>query len=156
MLPMQQSKSLAVMFLLGAFLAGGALGFVADRAVTKHPYARQFDGRSMREEFARELRLSPVQQSGIDSVFDWRGAREQEVRKLYKPVVDSILALHKPALDSILDSSRVLINARLDTTQQRLFKELRDNMKAHQDSVRKARAASRQGSRDGSRQGRQR
>jgi hypothetical protein len=152
---MQQSKSLAVMFLLGAFLAGGALGFVADRAVTKRPYVRQFEPRDMRAEFANALRLSEAQQRSIDSIFDWRGAREKEIRKLYKPAVDSILALHKPSLDSILDSSRVLINARLDTTQQRLFKELRDNMKAREDSIRKARA-SRQGSRDGSHEGKQR
>ena len=130
---MQQSKSLAVMFLLGAFLAGGALGFVADRAVTKRPYARDFNRRDMRAEFARELRLSETQQRSIDSVFAWRSAREQEVRKLYKPV-----------FDSILDSSRVLINARLDTTQQRLFKELRDSMMVR-DSVRKSRAGSREG-----------
>ena len=146
---MQQSKSLAVMFLLGAFLAGGALGFVADRAVTKRPYQRQFDGKSMREAFASELRLSAEQQRSIDSVWAWRIASEQAVRKLYKPAVDSILALHRPALDSILDSSRVLINARLDTTQQRLFRELRESMRI-QDSIKKAE------SRKGSREGRQR
>jgi hypothetical protein len=140
----QQSKSLAVMFLLGAFLAGGALGFVADRAVTKRPYAREFDRRDMRAEFARALRLSETQRQSIDSVFTWRSDREQEVRKLYKPAVDSILALHKPALDSILDSSRVLINAKLDTTQQRLFKELRDSMMVR-DSIRRSRAGSREG-----------
>ena len=149
----QQSKSLAVMFLLGAFLAGGALGFVADRAVSKRPYERNFNRRDMRAEFAAALRLSEPQQSSIDSIFAWRAAREQEIRKLYKPAVDSILALHKPSLDSVLDSSRVLINARLDTTQMRLFKELRDNMKARDDSIRKARGSSHQGSRDGSREG---
>ena len=139
----QQSKSLAVMFLLGAFLTGGALGFVADRAVTKRPYAREFNRRDMRAEFARALQLTEAQQRSIDSVFAWRASREQEVRKLYKP-----------RLDSILDSSRVLINAHLDTTQRRLFKELRDSMTV-QDSLRKARAGSRQGSRDGSREGKQ-
>lgn len=139
----QQSKSLAMMFLLGAFLTGGALGFVADRAVNKHPYQKEFRGRDMRAEFYRELRLSPEQQRSMDSIFTWRSAREQEVRKLVKP-----------ALDSILDSSRVLINARLDTTQQRLFKELRESMRV-QDSIRKANAGTRQGSRDGSREGKQ-
>ncbi|MEO7521653.1 MAG: hypothetical protein ABIW79_07545 [Gemmatimonas sp.] len=71
-------------------------------------------------------------------MFDWRAAREKEVRKTYKP-----------SLDSILDSSRVLINAHLDTTQQRLFKELRDSMIVR-DSARKSRERSRQGSREGS------
>lgn len=127
----QQPKSLAVMFLLGAFLTGGALGFVADRAVTGRPYTRQFDQQSMREEFARELRLSEQQRRTIDSIFDWRDARAKDVRKVIKP-----------SLDSIVDSARVLINSHLDTTQQRLFKELRDSI-AVRDSVRRAREGKR-------------
>ena len=128
---LQQPKSLAVMFLLGAFLTGGALGFVADRAVTGRPYTKQFDGASMREEFARELRLSEQQRVTIDSIFDWRDARAKEARKVIKP-----------SLDSIVDSARVLINAQLDTTQQRLFKELRDSI-AVRDSLRRAREGKR-------------
>lgn len=128
---MQQPRSLAVMFLLGAFLTGGALGFVADRAVSHRPYARQFDRKSMRQEFARELRLSDTQRHTIDSIFDWRDGRVQEVRKTIAPSVDSIF-----------DSSRVLINAHLDTTQQRLFKELRDSMTVR-DSVRRSREGKR-------------
>jgi hypothetical protein len=127
----QQPKSLAVMFLLGAFLTGGALGFVADRAVTGRPYTRQYDAPSMREEFARELQLSEQQRGAIDSIFDWRDARAKEVRKVIKP-----------SLDSIVDSARVLINAQLDTTQQRLFKDLRDSI-AVRDSLRRAREGKR-------------
>jgi hypothetical protein len=127
----QQPKSMAVMFLLGAFLTGGALGFVADRAVTGRPYTRQFDPPSMRDEFARELRLSEQQRRTIDSIFDWRDARAKEARKAIKPV-----------MDSITDSMRVLINAQLDTTQQRLFTELRDSI-AVRDSLRRAREGKR-------------
>lgn len=127
----QQPKSLAVMFLLGAFLTGGALGFVADRAVSKRPYSRQFDQQSMRDEFARELRLSEQQRHIIDSIFDWRDDRAKEVRKVIKP-----------SLDSIVDSARVLINTHLDTTQRRLFKELRDSIAAR-DSLRRAREGKR-------------
>lgn len=128
---LQQPKSLAVMFLLGAFLTGGALGFVADRAVTGRPYTKQFDGQSMREEFARELRLSEQQRRTIDSIFDWRDARAKEIRRTIKP-----------SMDSLVDSGRVLINAQLDTTQQRLFKELRDSV-AVRDSLRRAREGKR-------------
>ena len=127
----QQPKSLAVMFLLGAFLTGGALGFVADRAVTGRPYTKQFDQQSMREEFARELRLSEQQRRVIDSIFDWRDGRAKEIRQTIKP-----------AMDSLVDSGRVLINAQLDTTQQRLFKELRDSI-AVRDSLRRAREGKR-------------
>jgi hypothetical protein len=128
---LQQPKSLAVMFLLGAFLTGGALGFVADRAVSGRPYTKQFDQQSMREEFARELRLSEQQRRTIDSIFDWRDARAREIRKVIKP-----------SMDSLVDSGRVLINAQLDTTQQRLFKDLRDSIAAR-DSLRRAREGKR-------------
>jgi len=127
----QQPKSLAVMFLLGAFLSGGALGFVADRAVGRRPYSKQFDQQSMRDEFARELRLSEQQRRVIDSIFDWRDDRAKEIRKVIKP-----------SMDSLVDSGRVLINAHLDTTQQRLFRELRDSI-AVRDSLRRVREGKR-------------
>ncbi len=123
----QQSKSLAVMFLLGAFLTGGALGFVADRAVTKRPYAKQYTRRSMRDEFARTLSLSDAQRHVIDSIFTWRDARSQ-----------AIIQPLQPALDSTRDSARVLINQNLDSTQQRRFKAMIDSIAAR-DSARKAR-----------------
>ena len=126
----QQSKSLAVMFLLGAFLTGGALGFVADRAVTKRPYAKQYTRGSMREQFARTLSLSEPQRRVIDSIFTWRDARSQE-----------ILQPLQPALDSTRDSARVLINQHLDSTQQRRFKAMLDSITAR-DSARKARGDS--------------
>lgn len=122
----QQSKSLAVMFLLGAFLTGGALGFVADRAVTKRPYAKQYTRRTMREEFARELSLNEEQRRVIDSIFSWRDARSQ-----------AIISPLQPALDSTRDSARVLINQKLDSTQQRRFKAMIDSIAAR-DSARKA------------------
>lgn len=123
----QRSKSLAVMFLLGAFLTGGALGFVADRAVTKRPYAKRYTRGTMREEFARTLSLDERQRRVIDSIFTWRDTRSQ-----------AILQPLQPALDSTRDSARVLINQNLDSTQQRRFKAMIDSITAR-DSARKAR-----------------
>ena len=123
----QRSKSLAVMFLLGAFLTGGALGFVADRAVTKRPYAKQYTRGSMREEFARTLSLDESQRRVIDSIFRWRDVRSQAVMQ---PI--------QPALDSARDSARVLITQQLDSAQRRRFKAMIDSITAR-DSVRKAR-----------------
>ena len=126
----QRSKSLAVMFLLGAFLTGGALGFVADRAVTKRPYAKQYTRGSMREEFARTLSLDESQRRVIDSIFRWRDVRSQAVMQ---PI--------QPALDSARDSARVLITQQLDSAQRRRFKAMIDSITAR-DSVRKARGDS--------------
>lgn len=118
------------MFLLGAFLAGGALGFVADRAVSKRPSTKQYSRRSMRDELARELALTEAQRRAVDSIFSWRDARSQE-----------IISPLQPVLESTRDSARVLINQHLDSTQQRRFKAMIDSMAAR-DSARKARGES--------------
>ncbi|HYW31425.1 MAG TPA: hypothetical protein VE869_07970 [Gemmatimonas sp.] len=128
---MKQQKSLAMMFLLGALLTGGALGFSAGRVWTKRPYSREFDRSSMREEFARAVQLKPQQRLVVDSIFNWRDSLQKQVWKRYEP-----------ARDSIVDSARVLINQQLDTTQQRLFKELRDSMVARE-NLRRTRGAKR-------------
>ena len=118
-----QPKSLALMFLLGAFLTGGALGFVADRAIAKKPYSRTFSQKDMRDELARELTLSPVQRASIDSILDWRNNRNRE---LMTPV--------RPLMDANRDSARVLISQQLDSTQQRKFRELLERMRAQDKS----------------------
>ena len=61
-------KSLAMMFLLGAFLTGGAVGFAAERAVSK-PVVMLNDEKSVREELARELRLTAEQKVVVDSAW---------------------------------------------------------------------------------------
>lgn len=98
------------MFLLGAFLTGGAVGFAADRAMTRTGPARAFNEKAASDSLARELELSDRQRQLFDSVFDWRRARSREIMQLYRP-----------ALDSIRDSARVLMRASLDSTQQIRF-----------------------------------
>src|SRR5256885_2097072 len=87
---MERSKGYAVMFLLGAFIAGGALGFTADRVMdAKH--GREMRGpRAYRQRMAEELKLTPQQQTSIDSLIE---QKHRQIVALYKPV--------KPQLDSI-------------------------------------------------------
>ncbi|MCC6244564.1 MAG: hypothetical protein IT353_17100 [Gemmatimonadaceae bacterium] len=106
-------KSLAMMFLLGAFLTGGAVGFVADRAVTRSRPEKQYDEKAMRDEFANELSLTADQRRVIDSIFDWRRARSRELMQQYRP-----------SLDSVRDSARVLMRSALDPAQQLKLTEL--------------------------------
>ena len=76
-----QSKSLALMFLLGAFLTGGALGFVANRAMdTSKAEVRKGTG----NELARELNLSEAQAAAIDSILRWRSEQDREASKPIK------------------------------------------------------------------------
>lgn len=116
----EQSKSLALMFLLGAFLTGGALGFVADRAVSRNrTYSQQYDQSSIRNIVARELALDEAQRRHVDSVFDWR---RQEYRKIMSRV--------NPSVDSLLDVANDKIVAVLSPEQKRRFYVLRDSMRA--------------------------
>jgi Spy/CpxP family protein refolding chaperone len=111
---MERTKGYAMMFLLGAFLAGGALGFSADR-VMRAGHGHDVRGRSAyRQRMIDELKLTPLQQTSVDSLID---QRHRQIVALYKPV--------KPQLDSIAvlarvvsDSTHAQIKRLLDPDQQ--------------------------------------
>jgi hypothetical protein len=106
-----QSKSLALMFLLGAFITGGALGFVAKGAMatTKAPEVRTGPSR----ELAQQLNLSDAQAAAIDTILRWRSSRDREA---VKPVKHLMIANR--------DSARVLMMQKLTPEQQVKFKAL--------------------------------
>ncbi len=120
------------MFLLGAFLTGGAVGFAADRAVARSTPATRFDDKAARDEVAKQLNLSADQRRVIDSVMDWRRARSREIMQQYRPT-----------LDSIRDSARVLMRTVLDATQQSQFTALIERNQRTADSASKARERNR-------------
>ena len=122
-----QSKSLALMFLLGAFVTGGALGFVAKGAMaTNTPVVRP--GPS--SELARVLGLDQAQATAIDSILRWRSMQDREAAK---PI--------KHLLTANRDSARVLMMKELTPEQQEKFKAMleenrlrNEKKKAEQDS----------------------
>ncbi len=115
------------MFLLGAFLTGGAVGFVADRAVTlSRPERRQEIERSMRDSLDRELQLTDAQRRTVDSVLDWRGSR-------FKEIMDSV----RPTFSVARDSARVLLMREFDPAQQVAFRRIIERNRIA-DSVRKS------------------
>ena len=117
------------MFLLGAFLTGGAVGFVADRAVAKsQPVHRPFDERMMRDSLATELHLSDAQRRTVDSVYDWRRARNKEIMETVRP-----------AFDATRDSARTLLMHSLDPSQQVGFRRIIERTTRSADSARRAR-----------------
>ena len=94
---MDRSKGYALMFLLGAFLAGGALGFSADR-VMREGHRREMRGpRGYRQKMADELKLTPQQQASVDSLIE---QKHRQIVALYKPV--------RPQLDSIAVTARIV------------------------------------------------
>jgi Spy/CpxP family protein refolding chaperone len=92
---MQRSKSYALMFLLGAFVAGGALGFTADRVMTREKHGR--GGRPSFERMAKELELTPSQRVQFDSI---TRARRTQMRALWQPL--------RPQMDSIEKIAKVV------------------------------------------------
>jgi Spy/CpxP family protein refolding chaperone len=120
---MERSKGYAMMFLLGAFIAGGALGFTADRVMdSKH--GREMRGpRAYRQRMADELKLTPQQQAAVDSLIE---QKHRQIVALYKPV--------KPQLDSIAVLSRVVS----DSTHEQIKRLLSPDQATKFDKMRAA------------------
>lgn len=98
---MQRPKQQALMFLLGAVLVGGVLGFSAERVF--HAPARPSIGR---EAMYDDLGLVPAQRVAMDSVLD---ARQEQIQTLLRPI--------QPQLDSVKANARAQFR-RIFTAQQ--------------------------------------
>ena len=124
---MDRSKGYALMFLLGAFVAGGALGFTADRVMdAQREHGR--GPRAYRQRMAEELKLTPKQQTAIDSLIE---QKHRQIVALYKPVqpqLDSIAKLAREVSDSTHEQIKRLLNpdqqARLDKMRAAARREL--------------------------------
>ena len=97
------------MFLLGAFVVGGTLGFTVDRVVSEglHAAPRPTSGV---DAFAEELDLSPTQRAAVDSILTARNRG-----------MDSLVAPVRPQLHAVRDSARHAIASRLTTGQRAKF-----------------------------------
>lgn len=121
---MQQSKNLAIAFLLGAVLVGGALGFTADRMMLGDRIARRGPNRVS---LADRLMLDSTQSARLDSILDDRHRRWQVV-----------MAPVQPSLDSIKLRAREEIRLMLNDTQRAEFEkvlaEMSNNNKTRDDN----------------------
>ena len=86
---MQRSKQQAMMFLLGAVLVGGVLGFSADRVLRHQRFAADYGPRAR---WADELGLSTSQRAKLDSVLSENVCAAQAVQR---PVQHQLDSLHK-------------------------------------------------------------
>ena len=120
---MDKTKGYALMFLLGAFLAGGALGFSADRVIHTGHSRDMRSPRAYRQRMAEDLKLTPQQQASVDSLL------EQKHRQ--------IVALYKP-MKSQLDSIAVLAHVVSDSTHAQIKRLLNPDQQAKLDKMRAA------------------
>ena len=106
---MQRSKHLALMFLLGAVLVGGVLGFTADRVLVRDRLATRYGcpPGAVRRQMHEDLGLSPAQVAQVDAILDRRNAK-----------VDSLIAPVHSQLRAVKDSARADIRALLDERQR--------------------------------------
>jgi hypothetical protein len=116
---MQRSKQQALMFLLGAVLVGGVLGFSADRVLNDKPNhwvrrMRMYD----------DLGLSAAQRTSMDSVLDERNCQISAVMKPVRPQLDSIKAAAHQQVVQILTADQ----------REKLERRIQEN--ARQDSAR--------------------
>ena len=115
---MRKSKSMALGFLLGTLLCGGALGFSLDRVLTKPACDANTDRQAVRAYMASKLQLTPLQRAQVDSLLD---IRHREMSKIVAPV--------RPQLDSVRDATRMQIKKLLDAGQQQRFQDWVDESK---------------------------
>ncbi len=114
---MRQSKNLAIAFLFGAVLVGGALGFSADRVLTRdRQKPKSIDLLDSR------LHLSSEQRAQINSILDDRQRQFMLTYETIKPKMDSI-RLHAR------DQMRQVLTAEQRVQFEQLLKELSDSTK---------------------------
>ena len=97
------------MFLLGALLVGGAMGFATDRMLVRDRLLPRWgdDKRAVRAQLADELGLSAAQRAAVDSILDRRN-----------DAMDSLMQPIRPQLDSLRGAARGEIRRRLTSDQQ--------------------------------------
>jgi hypothetical protein len=127
---MQRSKALALVFLVGTLVVGGAVGFTVDRLLVKDSCKNISDRQAFREQFAERLELTKAQRAAVDSILD---KRHRDI----KTVVDSVVSPVRPRLDSIRIAARAEIFKLLDERQKPRFQQLIDESKRQDEAEHK-------------------
>ncbi len=115
---MQQSKNVALAFLLGTFLTGGALGFTANRYMSRDKLCTA--GSSP---LAVRLGLSAEQSRAVDSILDERGRQYAVVMAPIRSTIDSIKFNARHQIKRVLTPEQVarfeeLLQEGNDTTRK--------------------------------------
>lgn len=122
---MQRSKQQALMFLLGAVLVGGVLGFSADRVMSKKPPRV-----SARVQMYDDIGIAEAQRGTLDSVLDVTNCKTGEIMRSVRPQMDSVRA----------EGIKTFLGM-LTPAQKSAWQERDQKMKARFDSLEKDRDA---------------
>ena len=131
---MQRSKQQALMFLLGAVLVGGVLGFSAERVML---HARKDHSWAARTAMYDDLELTPAQRAAMDSVIDEKNRRVDSLLKPVKPQIDSVRANARTQFYRIFTADqRARFEARV--REDSLLRDQAHRAREHEDSVRRS------------------
>ena len=130
---MQKSKSIAVVFLLVAFVAGAALGYALDRMSGRGKPAVRATRESMSARVARELNLAPEQKKSFDSLME---RRREQIREVYRPIRPQLDSLDKVGR-GISDSTHAQVRRILNPDQQVKWDAMRDRARKNFEASRK-------------------
>jgi hypothetical protein len=122
---MQRSKQQALMFLLGAVLVGGVLGFSAERVISKKPPRV-----SARVQMYDDIGIAEANRAKLDSVLDETNCKTGEIMRSVRPSMDSVRA----------DGIKTFLSM-LTPAQKSAWEERDKRMKARFDSLEKDRDA---------------
>jgi Spy/CpxP family protein refolding chaperone len=131
---MQRSKQQALMFLLGAVLVGGVVGFSAERVMVHASKDRSWAARTAMYD---DLELTPAQRAVMDSVIDEKNRRVDSLLKPVKPQIDSVRANARAQFYRIFTTAqRTKFEARVleDSSRRDLARRTRER----EDSVRRS------------------
>lgn len=101
---MQRTKQQALMFLLGAVLVGGAVGFTADRYIGHERFATQYGPRSR---FYDELGLTAQQRTTMDSLAFQQDCAVRQVLSPHDSVLKAIRTRFQAQRDSVLSKDQL-------------------------------------------------
>ena len=119
---MQRSKQQALMFLLGATLVGGVLGFSAERVFNKKPGMRV----PARVQMYDDIGIDSAQRVTMDSVLDETNCKLGDASRPLRPVMDSIRnegfntikGLMTPAQRDAFDAREKRMRTRMDSSEK--------------------------------------
>jgi len=126
---MQRPQLVAALVVLGALVAGIALGVAGDRVACDSRHERAPDSRTYWNRLGKEWGLSTSQRHVIDSLMD---AQREKITAIYAP-------LH-PSLDSASARARLVSDSTQEALRQILTPEQRQRLDAMRAEVRKREA----------------
>ena len=123
---MQRTKLVAALVVLGAFVAGAAIGVAGDRAFHARDRALlPSDPRTFWNEVKDEWGLTAAQRNVLDSLMDAQHVKIAAIYKPIRPSLDSMNASARAVSDSTLAQLRLV----LTPDQQIKLDRLRDEMR---------------------------